>query len=96
MLKYLAKRDDEGMDWKLELILIPVADVASHIVLGNQVVVGSVNANKRHWYKAGQVLARADRAWLERLISRRVPLGDWQRAFGHESGDVKVVLEFTS
>ena len=33
-------------------------------VLRNNVVVGSVNANKRHWYRAGQVLAKADRAWL--------------------------------
>ena len=44
-----------------------------HVVLRNNVVVGSVNANKRHWYKAGQVLARADRAWLARLITRREP-----------------------
>ena len=31
------------------------------MVLQNNVVVGSVNANKRHWYKAGEALARADR-----------------------------------
>ena len=43
---------------------LPTADVASSLVLRNNVVVGSVNANKRHWYKAGEVLARADRAWL--------------------------------
>ena len=41
------------------------------MVLQNNVIVGSVNANKRHWYKAGQVLARADRAWLARLVTRR-------------------------
>ena len=46
---------------------LPAADVAATMVLQNNVVVGSVNANKRHWYKAGQVLARADRAWLARL-----------------------------
>ena len=57
----------------------PVADVAAAAVLKNNVVVGSVNANKRHWYKAGEVLARADRQWLNgsspvakgRRISRR-------------------------
>jgi len=43
---------------------LPVADAAAEVVLRNNVVVGSVNANKRHWYKAGQALARADRAWL--------------------------------
>ncbi len=40
-----------------------VADVAAAAVLKNIVVVGSVNANKRHWYRAGQNLAHADRNW---------------------------------
>ena len=31
----------------------PCADVAAAAVLKNNVIVGSVNANKRHWYKAG-------------------------------------------
>ena len=43
---------------------LATADVAAAMVLRNNVVVGSVNANKRHWYKAGEVLARADRSWL--------------------------------
>ena len=48
-----------------------VADVAAAVVLKNNLIVGSVNANKRHWYKAGQNLARSDPAWLSRLITRR-------------------------
>jgi threonine dehydrogenase-like Zn-dependent dehydrogenase len=71
-----------------------VADVASEIVLKNNVVVGSVNANKRHWYKAAQDLARADREWLARLVSRRVRPEDFSRAFERSSDDVKVVLDF--
>ncbi len=47
------------------------ADVAAAAVLKNNVVVGSVNANKRHWYKAGEALARADRSWLAHLVTRR-------------------------
>jgi len=39
-----------------------VADVAAQVVLRNNVVVESVNANKRHWYKAGEALARPDRS----------------------------------
>jgi threonine dehydrogenase-like Zn-dependent dehydrogenase len=46
-------------------------DIAAKAVLKNKVVVGSVNANERHWYKAGEALARADRSWLYRLITRR-------------------------
>src|SRR5512137_2188932 len=49
---------------------ITTADVASGAVLKNNVVFGSVNANKRHWYKAAEVLARADRSWLQKLITR--------------------------
>src|SRR6187397_3697182 len=47
-----------------------IADVAASAVLQNNVVVGSVNANKRHWYKAGEALAHADRSWLGRLVTR--------------------------
>ena len=32
------------------------------------VIVESVNANKRHRYKAGEALARADVAWLSQLV----------------------------
>ena len=42
------------------------ADVATELVLQNNVIVGSVNANKRHFYKAAQALAAADRDWLGR------------------------------
>src|SRR5262249_16979563 len=45
---------------------LPLADVAADMVLRNNVIVGRVNANKRHWHKAGEALARTDRAWLSR------------------------------
>ena len=35
---------------------------------------GSVNANRRHYEAAAAALAKADRDWLDRLVSRRVPL----------------------
>ena len=73
---------------------LPIADVASNVVLRNNVVVGSVNANKRHWYKAGQVLARADRAWLTGLVTRRVPPAEFMRALQRQPDDIKVVIEF--
>ena len=74
--------------------VVPVADIAAHIVLGNQVFVGSVNANKRHWYKAGQVLARADRKWLARLVSRREQPENFSRALERTPDDIKVVVQF--
>jgi threonine dehydrogenase-like Zn-dependent dehydrogenase len=73
---------------------LTTADVASNVVLRNNVVVGSVNANKRHWYKAGQVLARADPAWLARLITRRETPEEFQRALQRQPEDIKVVIQF--
>ncbi|MEZ3182747.1 glucose 1-dehydrogenase [Streptomyces pimonensis] len=63
------------------------------IVLQNDAVVGSVNANLRHYRQAAEALARADRSWLERLITRRVPLERAKEAFTPRPDDVKVVIE---
>jgi glucose 1-dehydrogenase len=71
------------------------ADVAAEMVLQNNVVVGSVNANKRHWYKAGQVLANADRAWLARLITRREAPEAFAHALQRQPDDIKVVIQFS-
>jgi glucose 1-dehydrogenase len=70
------------------------ADVAAAMVLQNNVIVGSVNANRRHWYKAAQVLARADRAWLGRLITRCEGPEGFMRALQRQPEDIKVVIQF--
>lgn len=62
-------------------------------VLGNEVVFGTVNANRRHYEAAVRALAKADVSWLERLITRRVPLDSFADAFNRHPDDVKVVLE---
>ncbi len=64
------------------------------MVLQNDVVFGSVNANRAHYELAAAALAKADRAWLERLITRRVPLARWQEAYERRPGDVKTVIDF--
>jgi threonine dehydrogenase-like Zn-dependent dehydrogenase len=63
-------------------------------VLKNIVVFGSVNANRRHYYRAAQVLARADRSWLQQLVTRRVPPEGFAQALDREPDDIKVVIEF--
>lgn len=63
------------------------------LVLENDVVFGTVNANLHHYALAAEALARADRGWLERLISRRVPLADFEQALESRPDDVKVVLD---
>jgi len=74
---------------------LTTADVAAEMVLRNNVVVGSVNANKRHWYKAGESLTRADRSWLAHLVTRRERPEDFMRALERKPEDIKVVIQFS-
>lgn len=62
------------------------------LVLENDVVVGSVNANRRHYAAAADALAAADRDWLRRLITRVEPLENHAEALERRDGDIKVVL----
>jgi threonine dehydrogenase-like Zn-dependent dehydrogenase len=73
---------------------VPTADVGAYLVLRNTVVVGSVNANKRHWYRAVECLGRADRAWLRRLVSRAERPHDFAKALHRDPDDIKVVVQF--
>ena len=66
------------------------------MVLHNQVVFGSVNANRRHYEMAARMLAAANPAWLDRLISRRVPLASWSDAFARQPDDIKVMIDFSA
>jgi len=65
------------------------------LVLRNAVVFGSINANRRHYHAAATALATADRGWLERLITRRVPLHDWADALARRPDDVKPIIDLT-
>jgi threonine dehydrogenase-like Zn-dependent dehydrogenase len=73
---------------------IDVGALNNEVVLENDVVFGSVNANRRHFEQAGEALLKADRSWLERLITRRVPLEHWQDALDKAEDDIKTVIEF--
>jgi threonine dehydrogenase-like Zn-dependent dehydrogenase len=69
--------------------------MASAAVLKNNVIVGSVNANKRHWYRAGENLAHADPKWLNQLITRREKPENFKHALEREPDDVKVIIQFS-
>ncbi len=75
--------------------LVPTADAAAHAVLKNTVIVGSVNANKRHWYKASEDLARADRSWLAHLVTRCELPADFAKALTRTPDDIKAVIQFS-
>jgi glucose 1-dehydrogenase len=63
------------------------------LVLENEVVFGTVNANRRHYQAAASALAKAGPAWLDRLITRRVPLDRWSDALKRHPDDVKAVID---
>lgn len=74
------------------------AELIRRLVLGNQVMIGSVNASRGHFQMAVDDLARARLAWgdhVTRLISHRRPYTKYQNALTqHETDEIKVVLEW--
>lgn len=68
-------------------------ELNKEMVLENTVLFGSVNAGRRNYEQAAAALAAADHGWLERLITRRVPMAGFADALHKESDDVKVVVD---
>ncbi|HYZ10454.1 MAG TPA: glucose 1-dehydrogenase [Actinomycetota bacterium] len=75
-------------------IPLDASAVNKELVLNNTVIFGSVNAGARHYEQAGRALAAADRGWLERVVTRRVPLDRWSEALGRQPDDVKTIITF--
>lgn len=73
-------------------IPVDVGGMNREVVLENDVVVGSVNANRRHYAAAADALAAADRAWLRRLVTRVLPLEAHEQALTGSGDDIKSVL----
>jgi threonine dehydrogenase-like Zn-dependent dehydrogenase len=72
---------------------IDAGSLNREIVLQNDVVFGTVNANRRHYELAVQALGRADHGWLQGLITRRLPLERAHEAFRQGEDEVKVVID---
>jgi threonine dehydrogenase-like Zn-dependent dehydrogenase len=73
---------------------VDVGALNNELVLENDVVFGSVNANRRHFEQAVAALRDADQDWLRRLITRTVPFESWTDALEKGDDDIKVVVEF--
>jgi threonine dehydrogenase-like Zn-dependent dehydrogenase len=82
-----------GVSSRGRRITIDAGSLNREIVLENDVVVGSVNANLSHYAAGADALAKADLDWLRRLITRRVPLERATEAFDGRPGDIKVVVD---
>lgn len=74
-------------------IAVDAGALNREMVLDNDLVFGSVNAARGHYEQAADALARADAAWLQALITRRVPLARFADALAVRDGDVKTVIE---
>jgi glucose 1-dehydrogenase len=75
-------------------IPLDASAINKELVLNNTVVFGSVNAGARHYAQAERALSAAERGWVERLITRRVPVERWPEALERRSDDVKTVITF--
>jgi len=67
------------------------------LVLGNRLVVGTVNAARRHWEAGAHDFEEAERrlpGWMERIITRRIPFTQVASALQRTEDDVKTVLTF--
>jgi threonine dehydrogenase-like Zn-dependent dehydrogenase len=65
------------------------------LVLDNSTVFGTVNANRQHYDMAREALRRADKAWLDALITRREPVEHWTRSLQRHPDDIKVIVDFS-
>ena len=72
---------------------VGLSEVNKEMVLENTVVFGSVNASRRHFEQAAHALVKADLDWLERLITRRVPMDRFIDGLHKQQDDVKVVVD---
>jgi threonine dehydrogenase-like Zn-dependent dehydrogenase len=74
------------------------AELIRRLVLGNQVMIGSVNASRGHFQMAVDDLVRARLTWgdhVARLISHHRPYTEFQNTLTHhEEDEIKVVLEW--
>jgi threonine dehydrogenase-like Zn-dependent dehydrogenase len=81
-----------GVSHHPHVVEADLAAVNRQLVLDNQVVFGTVNAARRHYDQAGVALAKADPAWLSRLITRTVPMSAWPEALTKGPDDIKVTV----
>lgn len=77
---------------------LPTDKINLEMVLGNKVVFGSVSANRRHFEIGVAHLGEIRARWpglLERLVTQRLPIEEFERGLRRPEGDIKTVVELT-
>ncbi len=81
-------------------VRIQGAELIRRLVLGNQVMLGSVNASRDHFQIAVNDLLDAHRRWgphLSGIITQSFPAAEYESAFRHHSlQDIKLVLQWAA
>ena len=63
-------------------------------MLENDVIFGTVNANRDHYELAADALMKADQKWLEQLITRKIAIDNWHKMLDRQQDDIKTVITF--
>jgi glucose 1-dehydrogenase len=84
-----------GLDPRKQKLEIDGTVLGVDLILQNQVLFGSVNAQRRDWLAAVADLDRARERWpeaLQQFVNLRVPLDRFDEAFEHRGGKATLVL----
>ncbi len=77
----------------------PISVINQDLVLRNNVVFGSVNANPRHFKMGAQDFVDIERKWpgvLAQLITKHLPMQSFADWFGGKTAGIKTTLEIAS
>jgi len=62
-------------------------------LIGNRTLTGVVSSNRRHFEAAHSALQKADRDWLDELLTAVVPLDNYAAAFNGGPDTIKAVIQ---
>lgn len=78
---------------------VPANTINQDLVLRNNVVFGSVNANPRHFHKGVEDFLTVEKNWpgtLRKLITTQLPWQDYSKWFGQKHAGIKTTLEVSA
>jgi len=84
-----------GIDGREQRVEVDGRTLALEMILGNNVIFGSVNAQRQDWHAAVEALDAAHARWpeaLEAFVARRAPVDDFAAAFAERGGKATLVL----
>ena len=85
-----------GVSGPSQVISLDASGFNNQMVLGNRLVFGSVNANLVDFKSGVTHLGDIEEQWpgaLKSMLSRRISMGQYRKAFERQPDDIKVVVE---